>query len=102
MREFLRTHLKFLNPNNEIQTCNNKHKDKIMWDVFIISLVSYNIIAYYLYYNFNKYIGLFFIIVSIFSSLSDSNLVSNHIVDYIDRITATIGFVFYMIFIYST
>ena len=101
MKKILDTQLKFLDPNNQIQTCNLKYKDKILWDILIVSLISYNIIAYYLYHNFNKYIGLFFIIVSIFSSLSDSNLVNNYIVDYIDRITATLGFILYMGFIYN-
>ena len=100
MKKILDTQLKFLDPNNQIQTCNLKYKDKILWDILIISLISYNLIAYYLYHNFNKYIGLFFIIVSIFSSLSDSNLVNNYIIDYIDRITATLGFILYMSFIY--
>ena len=100
MKKILDTQLKFLDPNNQIQTCNLKYKDKILWDILIVSLISYNLIAYYLYHNFNKYIGLFFIIVSIFSSLSDSNLVNNYIVDYIDRITATLGFILYMSFIY--
>ena len=100
MNNILQKQLNFLKPNNHIQTCNLKYKDKILWDVLIVSLISYNLIAYYLYHNFNKYIGLFFIIVSIFSSLSDSNLVNNYIIDYIDRITASIGFILYMSFIY--
>ena len=101
MSNFVNTQLNFLKPHNNIQTCNKNHKDKILWDVLIISILSYNIIAYYLYNNYNKYIGLFFIIVSIFSALSDSNLVNNYIIDFFDRITATLGFILYMGFIYK-
>lgn len=90
MENFLITQLKYLDPNNINNNINNnisKFKNKkILWDMFFISLISYNIVAYYLYHNYNKNIGLFFVLISIFSALSDGNLVNNYIISYIDRI----------------
>ena len=101
MENFLIKQLKYLDPNNKnIYNISKLKNKKILWDMFFISLISYNIVAYYLYHNYNKNIGLFFILISIFSSLSDSNLVNNNIISYIDRIIASIGFIFYLFFVF--
>ena len=107
MENFLITQLKYLDPSNINNNTNNntnnnisKFKNKkILWDVLLISLISYNIIAYYSYNNYNKKIGLFFIVVSIFSALADSNLVNSYIIDYIDRILGSISFILCLFFI---
>ena len=103
MENFLITQLKYLDPSNINNNTNNnisKFKNKkILWDMFFISLISYNIVAYYSYNNYNKKIGLFFIVVSIFSALADSNLVNSYIIDYIDRILGSISFILCLFFI---
>ncbi len=87
--------IELFNDSKDIENIQIKFDDKINYDIILISIISFGIIIYLLYfYNHKFYI--FLIFSSIISILSDGNIIQgekNKLIHKIDLITAFISVV---------
>jgi len=85
--------IELFNDSKDIENIQIKFDDKINYDIILISIISFGIIIYLLYfYNHKFYI--FLIFSSIISILSDGNIIqgnNNKLIHKIDLITASIS-----------
>ena len=85
--------IELFNDSKDIENIQIKFDDKINYDLILISIISFGIIIYLLYfYNHKFYI--FLIFSSIVSILSDGNIIqgeNNKLIHKVDLITASIS-----------
>lgn len=85
--------IEIFNNSKDIENIQIKFDDKINYDLILISIISFGIIIYLLYFYNNKFY-IFLIFSAIISILSDGNIIkggTNKLIYKIDLITASIS-----------
>ena len=85
--------IELFNNSKDIENIQIKFDDKINYDLILISIISFGIIIYLLYFYNNKFY-IFLIFSAIISILSDGNIIkggTNKLIYKIDLITASIS-----------